>query len=156
MLQDVGVLVDGSMYITSENLSLVPLVIEQAARLGLGSFTVSRMLPIGHGMRSFASRVSEAQLAALHLELTSRQAESFGIPVRCVGLLGAPSHGDCQQGQSLIGIRADGTVVPCVLSRDTPPDLPKPRELGLAGAVDVMRSRMACVNSKFCYSGPTL
>ena len=134
MLQDSGVIVDGSMCVTPLNLAFVDEVIDEAVRLNLGSFTISRMMPVGHGLRYVGPTLSSHQLAELHSKIADARAGSRGISVRCVGLLGAPLESNCHQGRSLIGIRANGRIAPCVLSRDTCGGLPLPGEVGLKEA----------------------
>jgi len=153
MLRDVGLIVDGSMCVTQANLPHIRSTIEDAARLGLGSFTVTRMLPVGHGFHYVGPRVSEPELAALHGDLEPARAGSYGISVRCVGLLGTPGPEDCQQGRSLIGIRADGTLTACVLTRDELAGVPRPEDVGLVRAVAAMREALDHIQPKFCFGG---
>ncbi len=152
MLQDVGSIVDGSMCVTPMNLPHVASMIEEAARMGLASFTVSRMMPVGHGLSWVGPRVPQESLTALHADLASARAGGCGIPVRCVGLLGAPGPHECEQGRTLIGIRADGTLAACPLSRDDPRGVPKPEEVGLAAAVAAVgESLRALASPRMCY-----
>jgi len=153
LLREVGLPVDGSMYVTPENLSAVPSTIEQAAQMGLASFTVSRALPVGHGMGPSAPQVSDEALAKLHHNLAGARAGGYGISVRCVGLLGTPNAADCGQGRSLIGILADGSLTSCVLTRDSVIGLPKPLDVGLARAVEAVRAGFSSISSVFCYGG---
>jgi MoaA/NifB/PqqE/SkfB family radical SAM enzyme len=141
------------MYLTPANRAHVRATLEVAARLGLGSFTVSRMIPVGHGLHHAGPCLTEPELAALHDELADARAGKYGIPVRCVGLLGAPRPADCPQGRSILGIRADGTLTSCVLTRDTFPDLPHPREVGLARAVQSLHAALDHTAPIFCYGG---
>jgi MoaA/NifB/PqqE/SkfB family radical SAM enzyme len=152
MLRELGVTVDGSLCVTSANIEHVPATIAEGARWGLASFTVSRMLLIGHGARQTASAVPEERLAALHQELTADSGR-FDIPLRLVGLLGPPDASDCPQGQSLIGIRADGTLTPCLLSRDPVSVAVRPLDVGLTQAVASMRSALQGVAAARCW-GP--
>jgi MoaA/NifB/PqqE/SkfB family radical SAM enzyme len=155
MLQEVGVAVDGSLCVTPVNLGHVQRAIQQAAEWGLGSFTVSRMLPVGHGLNSAGPTVSEGELAELHASLAAARAGAEGIPVRCVGLLGAPHPEHCRQGVTLIGIRADGGLVPCVLTRCELPHLPRPQAVGLARAVGAMRAALERTEPVLCFGSPT-
>ncbi|MFO0875962.1 MAG: radical SAM protein [Gemmataceae bacterium] len=150
-LQQAGLLVDGSMCVTPANLPHVEEMIRLAAAMGLKSFTISRLLPVGHGMHYSGPVVSEPDLARLHLALSGARAGEFGIPVRCVALMGGPGREHCRQGQSLVGIRADGTLTPCVLTRDALPDLPRPEEVGLASAVAEMRLALTRIEPTFCF-----
>jgi MoaA/NifB/PqqE/SkfB family radical SAM enzyme len=154
MLQGAGIVVDGSMYVTPANRPHVRATIEVAVRLGLGSFTVTRMLPVGHGLRYVGPRLPEEERADLHEELADARAGKYGIPVRCVGLLGAPGSADCGQGNALIGIRADGTLTPCVLSRDALAGVPHPQDAGLAIAVRSLQTALKRTIPMYCYGGP--
>lgn len=155
MLQEAGIVVDGSLCVTPENLLHVESTIREAAEWGLGSFTVSRMLPVGHGLKYVGPSVSDQQLRQLHATLSELPAERYGISVRCVALLGPPRAEDCLQGQSLIGIRADGSLTSCVLTRDELPDLPHPRSAGLVQSVREMRRRLERIQPRFCFGDPS-
>ena len=152
MLRELGISVDGSLCVTRTNIEHVLSTIAEGARWGLASFTVSRTLPIGHGARRTAAAVPEDRLAALHRTLTSGGGQT-DIPLRLVGLLGPPAAADCPQGQSLIGIRADGTVTPCPLSRDAIPVAVRPLDVGLRQAVAGMRDALQGVEAGRCW-GP--
>jgi MoaA/NifB/PqqE/SkfB family radical SAM enzyme len=154
MLHELGIPVDGSLCVTSANIEHVPATIAEGARWGLASFTVSRTLPIGHGARQTTSAIPEERLAALHQELTA-DGGRFDIPLRVVGLLGPPDASDCPQGQSLIGIRADGTLTPCLLSRDPVSVSVRPLDVGLTQAMASMRGALQGVEAARCW-GPVL
>ena len=152
MLHELGIPVDGSLCVTPANIDHVLPTIAEGARWGLASFTVSRTLPIGHGARRTAAAIPESRLVALYRELTA-DGRRFDIPMRLVGLLGPPAAADCPQGQSLIGIRADGTLTPCLLSRDTVPASVRPLDVGLTRAVASMRGAVQGVKAGRCW-GP--
>jgi MoaA/NifB/PqqE/SkfB family radical SAM enzyme len=153
LLRALGLPVDASLCVTPQNVDHVAASIEEAAGLGVASFTVSRMLPVGHGLRYAGPSLDDRALAVLHESLAGARAGALGIPVRCVGLLGAPGPEHCQQGRSLIGICADGTLTPCVLTRDVPAGVPRPEQVGLAAAVAEMRAGLARLRPRFCYDG---
>jgi MoaA/NifB/PqqE/SkfB family radical SAM enzyme len=151
LLQQRGLPVDGSLCVTRTNLRYVEDTIQEAARWRLASFTVSRLFPVGHGIRAGTVAVSDGQLEGLHERLTARGASKYGLPVRLVGLLGAPEASDCGQGESILGLRADGALTPCVLSRDRLAGLPKPAEVGLAEAVARMRALLDHIAPTYCW-----
>jgi len=152
MLHELGIPVDGSLCVTPANIDHVLPTIAEGARWGLASFTVSRTFPIGHGARRTAAAVPEDRLIALYRELTA-DGRRFDIPLRLVGLLGPPAAADCPQGQSLIGIRADGTLAPCLLSRATVPASVGPLDVGLTQAVARMRDALRGAAAGRCW-GP--
>jgi MoaA/NifB/PqqE/SkfB family radical SAM enzyme len=151
LLQRCGIRVDASLCVMPTNLTSIAATIAEAANLRVSSFTVSRMLPVGHGIRSVVPAVGDAELALLHEALAGARAGQLGIPVRCVGLVGVPDRAHCQQGQSLIGIQADGSLTTCVLTRDVVVGVPRPEDVGLAAAVAHVRASYTAITPLFCY-----
>jgi MoaA/NifB/PqqE/SkfB family radical SAM enzyme len=147
---DLGMQVDGACCLTAENLPHLNELFDLAHSLPLQSFTVSRLLPIGHGRKSSRALPQEA-LTRAHAHLQQDVMPNSQLPIRLVGLLHPPQDADCQRGRSLVGLTPAGELVGCVLASENPSGVPLPAAVGLPRALAVLRERLAGGQYALCW-----
>jgi MoaA/NifB/PqqE/SkfB family radical SAM enzyme len=136
-----GLQVDASCCLTVDNVPHLRDLFALLETLPLGSLTVSRLFPIGHG-KGARQAPAQAELDALYTDLMHDWLPRAPFPVRLVGLLGCPRPADCWRGESLIGLTPQGEVVACVLAAENPAGVPHPLDAGLAAAVARVQAQL--------------
>lgn len=148
---ELGINVDAACCVTENNLAELPSLLRIVENLPIRSFTVSRLLPIGHGA-SGRSSLTQGVLDMLHRQLVDQALLHSRVKIRLVGLLGPPSMSDCPRGDSLVGLTPAADLIACVLAAENPAAVPHPLEVGLAASLAAMRRALACGTYRLCWS----
>jgi MoaA/NifB/PqqE/SkfB family radical SAM enzyme len=146
-----GIKIDAACCLTKANSHYIFQLLSDIERLPIQSFTISRLMPIGHGFKNQQESLKQYELNHIYHELTTNWLQQIKIPVRIVGLLGFPCDKDCQRGYSIIGITPDGKVIDCVLSREHPNQIPHPKDVGLFETVKKLRHSLSKNNFAMCF-----
>lgn len=145
-----GIQVDASCCLTVDNVDHMDELLDLVETLPIQSFTISRLFPIGHGVQSLHKGLPQSRLTQLYHEWTKGWVQQAKKPIRLVGLLNCPQPGDCERGQSLVGITPGGDLVPCVLTDDHPPGIPHPLNVGLARSISELEIKLSEKEYKIC------
>jgi MoaA/NifB/PqqE/SkfB family radical SAM enzyme len=146
---DRGIRVDVSCCVTADNVDHLGALVALLDSLPIASLTVSRLFPIGHGLRSSAALTAE-RLRDIHRGLATHVILARRYPIRLVGLLGLPSPNDCDRGRSLIGLSPLGELQACVLCAEHPALASRPLESGLDVALQELRENVALHSYPLC------
>jgi MoaA/NifB/PqqE/SkfB family radical SAM enzyme len=149
---EMGIKADASCCLTSKNLPALPELLELVDSLPIESFTISRLLPIGHGPKNLNDTIPQSKLEEVHHQLFAEWIPKVHIPVRLVGLLGAPTTEHCTRGTGLIGVTPKGELLGCFLAKDNPNGIAHPLDVGLKNAVDQLCHQLTRREYALCYS----
>jgi MoaA/NifB/PqqE/SkfB family radical SAM enzyme len=134
-----GVDLDVHGPVWAENLRFATALADLAVELGAGSLTFFKVIGLGRGGgdAAFGPTRFGADVASFEPPSLEALAEVIGalrargtIPVRTIGFWGA-RDAECEQGRSIVGVTANLTASPCLLSRRRTPG---PRVLDGANA----------------------
>ncbi len=127
------------------NISLLEQLISELANVGASSCTLAGLMPIGRAFQNLETLnlKEEERLSVIDQITLLRKKYEEKIPIRTIGIentIVIPEH--CEMAKSVIGIRADGALLPCLLSKEKNNDLPFLTENNILDSLALIKQKV--------------